>query len=82
MISFYFNLTNVVARFFSFFFLYRRSSAIMSWSSTHVLFWIIGPPSGGGGGGGGGHPNVHFSFVLLTGFEPMQEQPKQQVPTP
>ena len=34
--------------FFFFFFLYRRSSAIMSWSSTHVLFWIIEPPSVGG----------------------------------
>ena len=26
-------------------FLYRGSSAITSWSSTHVLFWIIGAPS-------------------------------------
>ena len=31
--------------FFLFSFLYRRSSAIMSWSSTHVLFRTIGLPS-------------------------------------
>ena len=31
--------------FFPFFpFLYRRSSAIISWSSIHVLVWIIGKP--------------------------------------
>ena len=30
---------------FCFLFLYRRSSAIMRWSSTHVLCWIIGAPS-------------------------------------
>ena len=42
---------NQLKIFFSVFFLlflYRRSSAIMSWSSTDVLFWIIGPPSVGG----------------------------------
>ena len=27
------------------FFLYRRSSAMTSWSSTQILFWIIGAPS-------------------------------------
>ena len=62
--------------FFFFRFLYRRGSAIMSWSSTHVLFGSLGHLMWGG------LPNVHFSFVPLTGFEPMQGQPKQQVPTP
>ena len=42
-----------------------RSSAIRSWSSTHVLFldhW--------GTFCAGGHPNVHFSFLVAAGFEP------------
>ena len=46
-------------------FLYRRSSAIMSCTSTHGLFWIIGPPFslffwGVGGGGGDVTPSSIF----------------------
>ena len=59
--------------------LYRRGSANMSWSSTHVLFWIIGPPYVGEGGGVIQRP---FSLLPLTGFEPMQAQSKQQVLAP
>ena len=56
-------------------FLYRRSSAIISWSSTDVLFWNhMGTLCAGG------HPNVPFSLLPLLGLEPMQAQSEQQVP--
>ena len=41
------------------FFLYGRSSAIVSWSSPHVLFWIISPPSLG-------HLLLGTIFTFLT----------------
>ena len=47
------------------FFLYRRSSATMSWSSTYVLFldhW--------GTFCAGGLPKVQFSFLVGAGLEP------------
>ena len=43
-------------RAFFFCFLYRRSSAMMSWSSTDVLFWTHWATFCGGG-----HPKFHFS---------------------
>ena len=49
---------------FIFFFLYRRSSAIMSWSSTHVLFGSLGHLLWGG------HPNVHFRWYRWQGSNP------------
>ena len=72
------NVKDIGSFFFFFFFrfLYRRSSAILSWSSTHVLFWIIGPPYVRGS------TQRPFSLVPLAGFEPMQRQSIQQVPTP
>ena len=48
--------SDVFVVFSSFFwFLYRRSSAIMSWSSTHVLFW-----NHWGTFCAGGHPSSIF----------------------
>ena len=51
-----FNILFFFFFFFFFRFLYRRSSALMCWSSTDVLFW-----TDWGTFCAGGHPNVHFS---------------------
>ena len=58
---------------------YTRGSAIILLVFHSRPVWTDGPSSVGGGGGG--HPNP-FSLLPLTGFEPMQAQSKQEVPTP
>ena len=63
--------------FFDFFFLYRRSSAIMSWSSTHVLFW-----TGWGTLCAGGHPNDHFRRCRLQGSNPCSSNPNNKYQRP
>ena len=66
-----------ISCFFRFFrFLSRRSSAIMSWSSTGVLFGSLGHLLCRGSS------QRPFLLVPLWGLEPMQQQSEQQVPTP
>ena len=54
--------------FCSRFFLYRRSSTIMSWSTTHILFGSLGHL----------HPNVHFPRCSLQGSNPCRWNPNNK----
>ena len=58
-----------VPTFFSFSgrFLYRRSLAGLSWSSTHILFWITGAPSVQGA-----FPMSNFHWYLQWNSNPVR----------